>query len=322
MNNNNNNLAGVIIGAVIVIVAIGGVFWYQNEKVVNDTNANGGSLYVGITDATMDIKNVDEVNMEVKKVELHSATNGWVTASSDSKSYNLLALNAEGKTELYAKTKVVAGTYDRVRVTLGDTVVKTKSNGNVKAYSPSNQVVMNMKVNVKSEGDSQVSLDFLADKSLHVTSDNKYVFAPVVNAKSESGANVAVDNDSNAVESTGGSADSSVSVGVDIDGTSRSDFSLNTGADLKVDDSITGGVNFLLGGKTYKNNGADQESTNGSADANTNVNANGTTNTGTNGNTNSGVNANVNVNAGANAGTNSNSGSGALNVNGVLKAGY
>ncbi len=307
MNNNNNNLAGVIIGAVIVIVAIGGVFWYQNEKVMNDKN--GGSLYIGITDATMDIKNVDEVNMEVKKVELHSATNGWVTASSDSKSYNLLALNAAGKTELYAKTKVVAGTYDRVRVTLGDTVVKTKSNGNVKAYSPSSQVVMNMKVNVKSAGDSQVSLDFLADKSLHVTSDNKYVFAPVVNAKSESGAQVMVDNDSNAVESTGGSADSSVSVGVDLDGTSKSDFNLTTASDLKIDDSLSGTLKFLVGGKTYTNSGAVQESTNGSANANTNTN------------TDMDMDAKIKADANMKANTNSNSGSGALNVNGVLKAG-
>ncbi|MES2224098.1 MAG: DUF4382 domain-containing protein [Patescibacteria group bacterium] len=296
MDNNNGNLGGVIIGAVIVILAIGGVFWYQNERAMQDDK--GGSLYVGITDATADISNVNEVNMEVKKVEVHSATQGWVTASSDSKSYNLLTLNSEGKTELYAKAKVVAGTYDRVRVTLGDTVVKTKTNGDVKAYSPSNQVVMNMAVNVQKEGNTNLRLDFLADKSLHSTSDNKYVFAPVVNAESHSGAEVAV-GDSNEVESTGGMKDSSVSVGVDIDGTSRSNFSLTTGTDLKVDGSLLGSVKFMLGGKTYSENSSAQESTNGTTT--TNAGANTNVNTGANANTGAG-NANVNVGGAVNLG--------------------
>ncbi len=273
--NNDKNLTGIIVGAVIVITIVGGIFWYQNEKALQNSDKSGGSLYIGITDATADINNVSEVNMEVEKVEIHSATQGWTTVSSNSKSYNLLTLHAEGKTELYAKEKVVAGAYDRVRVTLGDTVVKTKTKGDIKAYSPSNQVVMNMAVNVKSEGDTHLKIDFLADKSLHSTSDGKYVFAPVVKAESHSGAEVLVDSDSNAIESAGGSVDSAVEVGVDIDGTTRSNFMLTTSSDLKVDGSVLGSVKFMLGGKTYTESDAVQEeSVSGSATTNTNSNVN------------------------------------------------
>lgn len=273
--NNDKNLTGIIVGAVIVITIVGGIFWYQNQKALQNRDNNGGSLYIGITDATADINNVSEVNMEVRKIEVHSATSGWTTVSSDSKSYNLLTLKAEGKTELYAKKKVVAGTYDRVRVTLGDTVVKTKTVGDIKAYSPSNQVVMNMTVNVKSEGNTHLKIDFLADKSLHTTSDGKYVFSPVVKAESHSGAEVLVDSDSNAIESAGGSVDSQVEVGVDIDGTTRSNFILTTSSDLKVDSSAIGSVKFILGGKTYtESDVVQEESVSGSATTNTNSNVN------------------------------------------------
>jgi len=280
--NNNNNLTGVILGAVIVILAIGGVFWYQNQKVMQEGEKNKGAIFIGITDATADINNVNEVSMEVKKVEIYSATSGWTTISNRSNSYNLLFLNIMGKTELYAESRVVAGAYDRVRVTLGDTVVKTKTNGDIKAYSPSSQVVMNMNVMVRPQGGTLVKLDFLADKSLHITTDNKYVFAPVVKAESHSSSEVMIDNENGAIESVGGVLDSSVSVGVDIDGTTRGDYILDSANGLRVDDTHAGRVDFILGNQIYMNNKEVQESVNRNIDTDLSINVDSEKNVETN----------------------------------------
>lgn len=256
--NNSSNLSGVIVGALIVIAVIAGVLWYQKDKRMNEDVKDGGTLYIGITDATADINNVNEVSMSVRKVEVYSANDGWVTVDSNSKDYNLLALKAEGKTELYAKAKVKAGSYDKVRVSLGDTIVKTKTNGDIKAHSPATQVVLSMAVNVKKDKDTRVKLDILADKSLHITTKGEYVFAPVIKAESQSETTVSVAND-DAVTTTGGTLDSSVSVGIDLDGASRSDFNLQTGSTLEVDASTLGTIKFMLGGKTYTGSTTDEE---------------------------------------------------------------
>ena len=257
----NKNLGGVIVGVLIIVLLVGGILWYQNsgtDTVESQSSATTGKVYVGITDATADINNVNEINMEVKKAEIYSSARGWVTISGDSKKYDLLKLKAEGRTEFYGSADVDAGAYDRVRLTLGNTVVKTKSNGDVVAYLPGKQVVMSMDVMVEAGQDTSVELDVLADKSLHTTSDNKFVFAPVVRAQSQSGADVSISNQ-NAITYAGGTMDSTANVGVNIDGTSRSDFTLTTANDLKVDASNTGSIKFMLGGKTYTENTTTQE---------------------------------------------------------------
>lgn len=287
---NNNNLWGIILGVIVILAVVGGIMWYRAEPEVTgdyDMGSNSkGQLYVGVTDATADIKNVNELSMEVKKVEIYNSTKGWVTVSADSKKYNLLALKNGNKVEFYAKSDLDAGKYERVRVTLGDITIKTKTKGDVKAYSAGAQVVMNMDVNVAANEATHITLDFLADKSLHTTTDGKFVFAPVVNAESRSNAQVAVSND-NVVTSIGGKVDSNASVGVDLSGSSRTNFNLTTGTDLKVDDSVSGTIKFMLGGQTFINTGAVQEepasqssNQNNTNSTNSYINADGTVNIG------------------------------------------
>lgn len=240
-------ITGVIIGAVIVVAVIMGVLSYQK----NQKPDNAGTLYIGITDATNEITDVSEVNLSVNKVEVYSSTKGWVTAGSSSKSYKLFALNASGKTELYAKTDVEAGTYDKVRVTLGDAVVTSKTKGDVKATLPSSYVVIDSAVKVKEGESTHVKLDVIADESLHLTVDGAYVFAPVVKTESKSNTTVTVGSD-NVITTSGGTVDSSTSVGVDIDGTSKANFELITDTSLKVDSSAGSAVKFLMSGKTYE----------------------------------------------------------------------
>ena len=245
--NNMKMTTGVIIGAVVVAGIIIGVLEYQKNQKPN----NAGSLYIGITDLTANIAFVDDVDLSIKKVEVYSATGGWVEVASEEKSYKLLALNASGNTELYAKAYVEEGTYNKVRMTLGDVIVKTKSNGDVKASVPSSHVTIDTKVVVKEKMNTSVELDIFADKSLHSTLSGDYIFATVVKVESISDAEVSVGED-NVVVVSGGEVDNSTTAGVDLRGVSKTDFILKTGSSLKVDSTDASKVKFILGGELYE----------------------------------------------------------------------
>ncbi len=250
------NSTGMIVGIVVVVlIIIGAVAYHRNysdETLTSATTSQGqaGNVYVGVTDASADIKNVNDIDMSIKKVEIYSVATEWVTLSSDPQMYSLLALKSNGSIKLFAKADIAPGTYNKIRVTLGDTTVHTKANGDVVAILPASQIVMNADIVVKENENTHIKLDFLADKSLHATSDGKFVFAPVVKAEARSNADVSVAGDDTVTEQ-GGSVDSNTSVGVDLDGSSRQDFELSTDSSLKVNAPAGGTIDFILNGKTF-----------------------------------------------------------------------
>src|SRR3990167_9529807 len=116
------NRTEIIIGVVVIVLVIAGVLMYQKSGVVSQpatsesTGESGGSLYVGVTDATADIKNVNDINVTIKKVEMHSSADGWMTISSTEKNFALFSLKANGQVKLFVKKdNIPAGFYDKVR---------------------------------------------------------------------------------------------------------------------------------------------------------------------------------------------------------------
>ena len=259
-----NALLTIVVVVLIAIIAAGIITVMKDSNGSSesyDNNEVRGELYFTVTDDTADIQSVNEISLQIKKIEIHNETRGWVTASSGSKSYDLLSLKANGQTKIYSAGRVMAGTYDRARITLGNVIVDHKTKGKVEAVLPSNEIVFNTKINVKANSSSNVTLDFLADKSLHSSAEGKYVFAAVVNAESRSDTNVEVKSNDEVIVS-GGSIDSKVSVGVDLTGQTKINFQLDSSAGLKVEESLLGGVKFMLGGQTYMKVGAEATSTN------------------------------------------------------------
>jgi hypothetical protein len=252
MKNNSN-----IIVVIVIIVAIAtGVVWYQYKKNSEPT----GQVYVSMMDATTTIENVSGIDFAVQKVELHNQTNGWITVSSADKTYDLLELHARSRAELYGKNRVPAGIYDRVRMTMGDVTVKTLANGNVQAYTPGAELVVNIHSAVKKNTDTEIKIDVLADQSIHKTQDEEYIFTPVVKTQSISNANVSVANDS-AVTARNGTIDGTVTTGMDLDGTSRTNFQVDAQSDIQLGAAnVTGNATFMLNGKLYSNDGQPKES--------------------------------------------------------------
>lgn len=323
----NKGITGWVIGTLVVIAAIVGIVWYQRSNDLDVVASRNGSLYVGVTDITTDIRNVSEIELQVEKVEVHMPGRGWVEIASDNQSFDLLRLKSMGHIVLYAKADVEAGTYDRVRITLGDAIV-TQTDGNTfTATMPNRKMVINGNINVPSGGSTHVKLDFLADQSLHTTNNKQYVFSPVVEMESRSNVSVNVDDD-RTLSTSGGAVDTTTRVGMDLDGMSRRDFSLNSAAGLRVENTLSG-VRFILGNKTYANTNIDVET---SVDADFQGNTGGNMNTGTNtGTTGTGTGTAGTNNTGTNggsvtggttgtAGTSVGSGTGGITTGGVTGA--
>jgi hypothetical protein len=231
---------GKTVGIIIVLLVIaGGIYFYMNNANNPASNMNGaqsgtsGRVVFSVTDAAADMKTISEVTLNVSSVSMHSTAQGWVTASTTPRSYDLLALKASGEADVLADTQVATGTYDQVRLAVSSVKVKSKTGATTEAKLPSGELKIMTKVVVASGNTASVHLDFLADKSLHATGNGGYIFAPVVKTDSKSSANVSVAA-SGAVSISGGHTDDSSSSGMDIDGSVKANFELNQSQNFEI----------------------------------------------------------------------------------------
>ncbi|HEY4494291.1 MAG TPA: DUF4382 domain-containing protein [Candidatus Paceibacterota bacterium] len=241
----DNNMNKTLMWIIIAIVVIGlGYYIYRvnvNSGETTDTTETSqsqvmGKVTVAFTDATASIKNVNEISMEVNKVELYSDTQGWVAVGSHQRVYKLLDLNKRSQAEIYTTADVSADTYTRARVTLGNVTVSTK-NGDKPATLPGKNLEMETKVVVNENQNASLKLDFVADRSLYLTAKGAYVFAPFIQIEGRSDAQIDMTSEG-IVTVSGGSVDTTQNVGMDVDGTVKNDFQL--GADVKLDIDATG----------------------------------------------------------------------------------
>lgn len=225
------------IGIVLAVILVG---WYLLYSASPGGTGEKGKMYISFSDASADLQNVNDIALTVNKVELHSATRGWVTVSSSPKTVNLLTLKANGRAELAASADVAADTYDQVRANISSVNVKTKS-GTKAAVLASRTFTAPARTVVRANETSHVDLDVQASDSLHTTVDGEYVFATVINVKSRSGTNVTVSSD-NSVTASGGTQDSNITVGTDISGETRINAKLAPNVQIE----IKGGVPVII----------------------------------------------------------------------------
>lgn len=235
------NKTWVIIIAIVVIV--GGIYLFTRAPKTNDTSTpvsqetenmrTQGRVVFSVTDAAANMSTISEINMKVSKVEMHNQADGWFTISTTPRTYNLLALNASGESKILADAQVTAYEYDQIRLMVDSISVKTKAGATSEAKLPSGELKINTKVVVNTGTTSSVNLDFLADKSLHVTGNGKYIFAPVVKAETRSNTNVSVGTNST-VSIAGGKVDDDETIGMDIDGSVKANFQINGSQKLNI----------------------------------------------------------------------------------------
>jgi hypothetical protein len=220
----------VYIMIAIVVVAAG---WFY----MSGPMAPQGRVVFAITDAAAGLENLTSVTMTVKSVEVQNSANSWVTVSSQPYDFDLLKLKKSGALELLADTKLNAGTYNQIRLNIGKVVV-VKSGQSFEAKLPSNELKIVGKVIVDADSTSSAVLDFLLDKSLHITGNGLYVFAPVVKVMNQSKVTVEVGANRVVTVGAGGKIDADISVGMNEKGETKENFQINSNSKVEIDGGV------------------------------------------------------------------------------------
>lgn len=150
----------------------------------NDTETPGdGTMRVFLIDEPGDY---DEVNVEVVGVEVHRSGDednaGWRTIDVDTTYVDLLSLT-NGNSVVLADSTLPAGQYTQVRLILGEgntVVVDGETHPLVVPSGGETGLKLNHPFTIEPETLYEITLDFNADRSIHLTGNGVYMLRPVI----------------------------------------------------------------------------------------------------------------------------------------------
>jgi len=193
---------------------------------------------------------VTSIGVIVSSVSVHSAGSGWITVSSVPQAFDLMQLRSSGAQSLLADANLTSGKYDQIRLEISSVTV-TDSSGSHTAKLPSGDLTIKGEFNVAANSTTSLSLDFLADKSLHVTGNGMYILAPVVHLQGKEGSDIQIDASAkDNVKVRGGSARIDIQVGMDEKGEVGENLSIPADANITIggDDTISIVGTLMQGG--------------------------------------------------------------------------
>lgn len=228
MNNNLRIWGSMVILAVLIV---GGIWVAKARHDGNNVaKATEGRAVFAVTDDPTALTGVSTVKITIDKVEVQSAGSGWITVSETPKEFDLMALKAAGAAEIVADVELRAATYNKIRIHIAKVVVVTESRGEVAAKVPSDHMDFIVNVPVTAGETSTALIDFMLDDSLHATANNQFILTPVVKIDVKTQAELA--DNGRKFDMNAGTTDSSTTVGMDLDGSVKSDFMVTAKLDL------------------------------------------------------------------------------------------
>ena len=146
--------------------------------------AGTGQIRINLIDAPGDYQ---QVNVEVIRVEVHRAdsaesTGGWSVVSEDTTYVDLLTLT-DGHHAVLADSTLPAGHYTQVRLILGarNTVMVDSVLHDLRIPSSMNTgLKLNHPFTINDGALYEFTLDFDADRSVHLTGNGQYMMGPVI----------------------------------------------------------------------------------------------------------------------------------------------
>jgi hypothetical protein len=162
-----------------------------NHNNSSRTGAGMGMLNVRLTDAPLDLTNVQSVDVTLTGVIVYPAnivsmTNTTTEAppiilSSHPATFDLLTLTG-GATALLSSGEVPAGDYDRIRLDVSDATLVYKDGTTQALTISSGKVDVPIQFHVTANADSTLTLDFNAAASVQVngTGSGNFILRPVV----------------------------------------------------------------------------------------------------------------------------------------------
>lgn len=255
------NKIKLIIGIIAAVVLGGLLIFYRNAPVYKTGEELGGApaggaavqpgakppttkpvatsptasktypVVFAIKDAAANLGNLQSIFMTVSNVSILVPGKGWVPVVNSQLTFDLLRLKEEGAPQFLGELNLPKGTYNQIRLVI-DSVVVSQNNISKTAKLPSGEMKIVTNVVVEENRSSGVVLDFKADKSLHVTGNGEYIFAPVIHLTSSRG--VQVQKLGKKVELVGGVGDFTGNVGMDENGDTHANASIDPNAKVEI----------------------------------------------------------------------------------------
>ncbi|MEX2599506.1 MAG: DUF4382 domain-containing protein [Dehalococcoidia bacterium] len=175
-----------------------------------------GQAVFSVSDAAADMGAVSDIELTVDGLRVRNESGAWVDVDVEQETFMLLELRDAAAAGLLADAELDAGTYDRLELQVSNATV-IDNEGEHEARIPNNTLELEGMLEVEADSTASADFDFLADQSLHMTSDGEYVFAPVIQLETRSGADVTVDS-SNVVQVSGGDVGTQMELGMDVMG--------------------------------------------------------------------------------------------------------
>ncbi|PKP54521.1 MAG: hypothetical protein CVT90_00865 [Candidatus Altiarchaeales archaeon HGW-Altiarchaeales-3] len=237
----NFGLIMILIGTIIFMSGCIGGTTDTDTKPTGEENETSnmlnGTVVFAVTDAAADMGAVSSVKLTINAVEVHRvAEEGWITISTEEKTYDLLELKAQGATELLAKVNLTNGVYNRIRLNVKNAVV-VMNGVETEAKLPGNELKIDADIEVKGGEITTALLDFIVDESLHITGNGKIIMSPVVKVETKTNAKVEIkDKEQNRVEITGGEVKTRITIGMNEKGESGVGLKIKGDVGLIIDD--------------------------------------------------------------------------------------
>ncbi|MBI4016283.1 MAG: DUF4382 domain-containing protein [Candidatus Aenigmarchaeota archaeon] len=139
---------------------------------------------ISITDKALSLGNITSVKLKVLSASAyHKEKAFWTTISDADTVFDLFELKKKSIEQVYGNKSLPEGDYSMLKLKIADVKV-TRNNKEEDAFLPSGELKIQMPFKIEAELQTKITIDFIADDSLHMTSDGKIIFAPVLHARS------------------------------------------------------------------------------------------------------------------------------------------
>jgi len=196
------------------------------------TIGNEGRVLFSITDDYANMESVSKVEVRFDSVEIYSESEGWISLSTEEKTFDLIALKTQGINKVMVDTDIESETYSKIRFSV-DEVMVTDVEVEYEATLLSDNWVINNTVDVENNMNTSVNFDFIVNESVFVDSEGSYIFAPAIDIETRNNADITIQMN-NQVSITGGTVASHVKVGMNIDGEIGVGLGIDPSANLTI----------------------------------------------------------------------------------------
>jgi hypothetical protein len=160
-----------------------GVFAFQgcskdDANSVNETKK--GAITIDMTDAPGDF---NQVNVDIRHVDIHYTDNGWIRLETKSGIYDLLTLRDSVTTRLVDKDSMPVGEITQIRLILGpdNSVMVDSVLYDLKVPSGEQSgIKINVNKLLNFDDETYLLIDFDAEKSIVYTGNSNYILKPVI----------------------------------------------------------------------------------------------------------------------------------------------